>query len=203
MKFLGTSIGFATLLLLASGCAHHLRVNSVALAESGTYVVATPGALTIARQSASSSRSCTLRTGGAAKGKHGKRAGRAGKRGAGAAKTLDVLLFRLCEARANNDITPAEYASSVELVLKTMSEMAARRPPPPRPGARARGPWGPEGPRGMWRRDRDRRDRGERRDRTDRPEKGAPARVRPEGAGSPPGGAPAGPAKGKKRKKQR
>lgn len=191
-----------TALLFASGCAHNARVNSVNLAEAGTYVVTTPGALTIARQNATSPRTCTLRTGGHEMGKHmhhgnagppgkhgmpGMRDGRGmgggppGGGGAGPAALLDTLLFRLCEARANNDITPEQYAASVQVIFKTMSDMAEHHMPPPGPGMR--GPWGPPGPQGRdWgehmRRDRDHGDRDDhdRGDRGDRDDKGGPGR---------------------------
>ncbi len=121
----------ASVLLLASGCAHSARVKTAHLEESGTHVVATPGALTIAQKSASASHVCTLRTPGAAKMKKGKRGmGGGPPPGAGPGAMLDTLMFRLCEARANNDISPEQYAASVQLLLKTMSEMAQRPPMP-------------------------------------------------------------------------
>ncbi len=145
------AMGFSTLLLAGCGM-HGARVKSVNLSESGTYVVTTPGALTVARQSASAWHTCTLRVGGPGLGKHehhhgGPRAGAgAGARGGGPSAALDVLLFRLCEARANNDISAEQYASSVQTIMKTISAMAERRPPPPGPGMAGR----PPGPGGQW-----------------------------------------------------
>lgn len=52
----------AAALLLASGCARSVPVHSAHLEESGTYVVGTPGAITIAQKSASASHVCTMRT---------------------------------------------------------------------------------------------------------------------------------------------
>lgn len=141
--------------LLLGGCGfHHARVKSVNLSEAGTYVVSSPGALTIARQSGNTWRACTMRTGGMAMGKHGHGHGRrhggpgdAGGRRGGPGGALDVLLFRLCEARANNDITAAQYASGVQTILKTMSKMAERRPPP---GPGMGGHWNPRGQGATW-----------------------------------------------------
>ena len=193
-------IGIATL-LLATGCHRGAQVKAVQLTEPGTYVVATPGALSIAQKSANVQRICTMRTprgkGGHGKGAHGhsgkhSNAGKHGKRrrgkggrawgpggrahggpggrggGAGGAVMLDTLMYRLCEARSNGDITSAQYQE----LLKAMMEMAKHRamaPPPPfgprrmRPGMRPRrmgpgrgrpglgppDPWGgPDGNRG-------------------------------------------------------
>lgn len=125
-------VGVAAL-IFASGCARSAKINSAHLAESGTDIVATPGALTVVRQGANSSRSCTLRTAGPGMGKHHGKKGKRGKGGpppgAGPGPMLDVLLFRLCEARANNDMSAEQYATSVQMILKTMSDMAQRPPP--------------------------------------------------------------------------
>jgi hypothetical protein len=149
-------------LLLASGCYHGAQVKAVQLTEPGTYVVATPGALSLAQQSGSAQRICTMRLPpGHAKGKGGKHAkrgshaesGKRGKRGgpawqgppagahgpgagggnAGGPALLDTLMFRLCEARSNGDITQAQYQE----LLKGMLELAKER------AAAPRGPFGP------------------------------------------------------------
>ena len=188
--------------LLLAGCGmHHARVRSVNLSEAGTYVVSTPGALTIARQSGSAWRACTLRTGvpGMDKGHHHHhhdgRGGAPGARGGGPGATLDVLLFRMCEARANNDITAQQYASGVQTILKTMSEMAERRPPGPG--------WNPKGPGAQRFREwmkRDRRDRGDRGDRGDKREGPRGPEAHPGPNGPPP---PAHKGKGTERRKPR
>ncbi len=139
---------------LASGCYPGAQVKAVQLTEPGTYVVATPGALTLAQQSGTAQRMCTLRLPPAhAKGaKHGKRAkhgkadrrgkgGKGGKRGgpawqgramhgpgagggaAGGPAMLDTLMFRLCEARSNGDITALQYQE----LLKGMLDLAKQR----------------------------------------------------------------------------
>lgn len=112
---------------LLFACGHGARVNSAHVSEPGTHLVSTPGALTVVQQNASGTRSCTLRAG------HPGKAGKGGRRGGGAAPRgpdamLDALLFRLCEARANNDITPEQYNASVQSILETMKQMAARGP---------------------------------------------------------------------------
>ncbi len=164
-------IGLATL-LLASGCHRGAQVKAVQLTEPGTYVVATPGALSVAQKSANVQRICTMRTprgkGGHGKGAHGKsgmhsNAGKHGKRrrgkggrgwggpggrghggpggrggSAGGAVMLDTLMYRLCEARSNGDITSAQYQE----LLKAMMEMAKHRAmaPPPHFGPRGMRP---------------------------------------------------------------
>lgn len=124
------SIAFS-LILGSVGCARSARVESGHLAEAGTHVVATPGALTIAQRDATP-RSCTLRVVPPVHAKHGaRRAAKGGGPASGAggpAAVLDVLLFRLCEARANGDLTAEQYASSVQRVLETLAAMATRPP---------------------------------------------------------------------------
>ena len=128
---IGLAVGLAAL-ALGAGCAPRAKINSAHVAENGTHLVSSPGALSVVRQSSSSTKVCTLRaTGGhRMKGKKGRGAGPGPGAGQGPAAMLDVLFFRLCEARANNDISAEQYASSVQMILETMSEMAARRPPP-------------------------------------------------------------------------
>ncbi len=210
--------GFGLAALWLAGCAHGARVNSVNVAEAGTHVVSTPGALTIVQQGASAARSCTLRVEGHAKGNHdahpppgkparpgqpgmggiggmrgmggmrgGMPGGHAGPPGGGPGAMLDVLLFRLCEARANNDLSADQYAASVQTILKTMSEMAEHRPPPPPPGMRGAGPGGRDWDRG----DRDRRDRRDRDRDDDRDERGGRRHDGPRAPDGPPGGPPA------------
>lgn len=143
-----TRIGFGlslAVLFFAGGCARSAKVNSAHLEEAGTHVVTTPGALTIARLDGSSPHVCTLRTPASP---HGMKKGKGvpmGPPAAGPAQVLDVLLFRLCEARANNDLSAEQYAASVQVVLKTMSELTERQPPV---GPGPAGPWGRRGGRG-------------------------------------------------------
>jgi hypothetical protein len=145
-------------LLAASGCARSARVASVHVEEPGTHIVTGQGAISIAKNTSTGSRVCTrvLPAPTKAKGKHEK--GRAPTRDPGA--RLDILLFRLCEARSNGDISAEQYASSVQSIVKAMEQMANRPQvsmvaPPRGVGPRFRGPRGRRFQPGWGRPDRD------------------------------------------------
>lgn len=140
-RILGTSLVGVLLLLGASGCHRHSKTAAVPVEGQDTTVVATPGAVTVAQ----GKRTCTLRTTAGKRGKkhRGKKhRGKGGGQGAGAqgpAARLDVLLFRLCEARSNGDITEAQYHEAVSKVLDTMAKAAERPRFPMMMGSRNRG----------------------------------------------------------------
>ena len=142
----------ATALLGAGGCARSAKVSSVHLDQPGTHVVSGPGVVSIAHSDGAKSRVCTRAVAPSAKGgKAGKHRGPAPARRAEPGGQLDVLLFRLCEARSNGDISAEQYAASVQTIIKTMESMAdrpAHPPPMPRmqPGERRRPRFGP----GRW-----------------------------------------------------
>jgi len=146
---IGVGLGFVALVLAAGGCAPRAKINSAHVAEAGTHLVSAPGTLSVVRQSANATKVCTLRTPPGPHGKKGKGhgAGPGAGPGQGPSEMLDTLFFRLCEARANNDISAEQYAASVQTIMKTMSEMASRAPMGPgrRPGMRGPG-MGARGP---------------------------------------------------------
>lgn len=166
------SLSFAAL-ALATGCHRHARLETVQATEPGLHWVASPGAVSVAQLGSNAPRVCTLRTpqalgkgmpgkpghptGKARKGKPGGHPaqGKPGAPGAGGGGAgsgpamLDTLMFRLCEARSNGDISAEQYAASIQELIKTMAEMAKQRATPP-PGP---SPFGPAGtPPGMGRR---------------------------------------------------
>jgi hypothetical protein len=154
MTFRAPMVLAITSLLAAGGCARSARVVSVHVEEPGTHIVSGDGTISIARTSGGQTRVCTrsaAQTGKKGDGRPGPRLERPGD----SAANLDALLFRLCEARGNGDIGAEQYAASVQTIMKTMEEMAARprAPAAPRvrpeardpgrmpPGARGRGWW--------------------------------------------------------------
>jgi hypothetical protein len=136
-------------LLAAGGCARSAKVATVHVEQPGTHVVSTSGAITIARNDGANSRVCTRVVPQSGK-KRGGKAGPAALRPNEPGAHLDVLLFRLCEARGNGDISAEQYASSVQTIMKTMEAMATRPHAPMAPrmgpgqGWRRRG-FGPGG----------------------------------------------------------
>ncbi|MBX3128187.1 MAG: hypothetical protein KF718_15800 [Polyangiaceae bacterium] len=133
-----------TSLLAASGCARSAKVTNVHLEKPGTHIVSGDGAVSVARNSGETSRVCTRLVPQSGKPRHGKPAPMPG-RSAEPAAHLDVLLFRLCEARGNGDISAAQYAAAVQAITKAMEEMASRPRGPvmARPGAGPQRPgWG-------------------------------------------------------------
>ncbi len=146
---LRSSLGltFATL-LAATGCVHSPRMSAVHIAEPGTDIVSGEGSISISHTTGNSSRVCTRLV---PEGKKGKGKGMGGGQPAGPAGAIDVLLFRLCEARGNGDIGAEQYATSVQTIMKMM-EASSMHPPMPmrtQPGPN-RGPrdFGDEGPHG-------------------------------------------------------
>lgn len=159
----GIALGLSiAALALATGCHRHARLETVQATEPGIHWVASPGAVSVAQLGSSAPRVCTLKTPPAhakgARGKPGHPTGKArkgtpghhaakgmpGAHGAGAGggpAMLDTLLFRLCEARGNGDLSAEQYAASIQKLLDTMAEMAKHRAAPP-PAA---GPFGPAG----------------------------------------------------------
>lgn len=139
---LQNKLGLAVVsLLAASGCAHSTRVASVHVEEPGTHIVTGQGAISIAKNTSTGSRVCTRVLPTPPKGRQGK----AGPptRGGDPGARLDILLFRLCEARSNGDISAAEYASSVQSIVKSLEQMANR----PRMASAAREGDGEQRPR--------------------------------------------------------
>jgi hypothetical protein len=138
-------IALALTVLFASGCARSAKVATVHVEQPGTHVISSPGAISVARNDGAHSRVCTRLVAPSGKGRGGKAPQ---PRGAEPGAQLDVLLFRLCEARGNGDISAEQYAASVQTIVKVM-ETRAQRPPPrvapiARPGRgfrRGLGPW--------------------------------------------------------------
>ena len=127
---------------VAGGCARSAKVSTVHLDQPGTHIVSGNGTLTIARNSKDASRVCTRVVGPSGKG----RGAKGGKRPPGPPAPrgepgghLDVLLFRLCEARMNGDISAEQYAASVQTIVSTLERMATR-PQLQRRGERLRVP---------------------------------------------------------------
>jgi len=131
--------------LAASGCARSAKVATVHVEQPGTHVVSTSGAITIARNDGANSRVCTRLVAQSGKRRGGK-AGHAAPRPNEAGAHVDVLLFRLCEARGNGDISAEQYAASVQTIMKTMEAMATRPRAPMAPGMRPGQGWRRRGP---------------------------------------------------------
>lgn len=141
---LRTKLGLAFVFLLAqSGCAHSNRVAAVHVDDPGTHIVTGQGAISIAKNTSGGSRVCTRVLPTAAKGGRGK--GGPPRAAPDPGARLDVLLFRLCEARSNGDISAEQYASSVQSIVKSLEQMATRprmtMVPGPRPDGDERPGW--------------------------------------------------------------
>jgi hypothetical protein len=134
-------------LVTASGCARSAKVASVHVEQPGTHVISGQGAVSIAQNDGRSTRVCTRLVAPPSKGGRGKPGPAVRPE---PAAHLDVLLFRLCEARGNGDISAEQYAAAVQTILKAMESMAARpriqAPPAMRRAWRRRG-LGPPAPR--------------------------------------------------------
>ncbi len=171
-------------MLLAIGC---MPAKGVATVDGpGTHIVRGPGAVTIVH----GERSCTMPAAGGAQG-HPKgrskgmdkgKGGHAPHHGMGGrppGNPMDTMMFRLCEARTNGDITEPQYQELLNKLFATMEKMANRGPM----GGMGRGPGQPGGPwgRGGMGGGRHRGPRG-----------GGPGGKRPGGPGGPGGGGPEG-----------
>jgi hypothetical protein len=143
---LRTKLGLAFVsLLAASGCAHSNRVAAVHVDDPGTHIVTGQGAISIAKNTSGGSRVCTRVLPPPAKGRHGKGKGKGPGPAADPGARLDILLFRLCEARSNGDISAEQYATSVQSIVKSLEQMANRprmtMAPRPRPDGDERPGW--------------------------------------------------------------
>lgn len=129
-----------------SGCARSAKVASVHVEQPGTHVISSPGVVSIAHNTGGATRVCTRLTTTPSKGGRGKPGPAARPE---PAAHLDVLLFRLCEARGNGDIGAEQYAAAVQTILKAMESMAARpriQPAPTMRRAWRRRGFGPPAP---------------------------------------------------------
>jgi hypothetical protein len=132
------SLGLSfTMLFAATGCVHSPRMSAVHIDQPGTDIVSGEGSISIAHTTGNTSRVCTRLV---PQGKKGKSGGRGGAQPAPGAY-IDVLLFRLCEARGNGDIGAEQYASSVQTIMKMMEASSMRpRMPMMRQSGQDRGP---------------------------------------------------------------
>jgi len=108
--------------LLAVACGNP-GVTTQHVVDPGVYVVTTPGAHSVVWSTSSGQRVCTL---GRSEPSEEPRASTVRRRyGGHGAKplegegdaTMDAALFRLCEARANGDITQEQYTQALHAVL--------------------------------------------------------------------------------------
>ncbi len=120
-------------LLLCGGCYRHAGVSSVKVSEPGVHVVSAHGTTSIVWNQGDKTRVCTLPTGGKKYAGHGYSHRKGGEHharvggGRGAHGGAGALLFRLCEARGNGDITVAQYDVALQQLLRVM-KMAHGRP---------------------------------------------------------------------------
>lgn len=156
-------LALGSALLLSTACHRHAPVRSEHVQDPGLHVVAGPDARSVAWITERQTRVCTTR---AEQGSHhrpghhpepghapdpGAAAARppgpphGGPTHAGPAQLLDTLLFRLCEARGNGDISAEQYAQTVQSLTGTIEKMAEAHVQRSRRGAR-----GPDA--GGWRR---------------------------------------------------
>ncbi len=127
--------------LSAAGCAARGPVGAVHVEQPGTHIVGSPGATSVVWVARNGTRVCT-RSGPLGKGPRAK--GKARRRGpSGHTGPIDTLLFRLCEARGNGDITAEQYTQAITILMKKMAKMTHKRHTGPRRG----GSVGPRGPR--------------------------------------------------------
>lgn len=135
-------------MLLAIGCMPAKGVATVG--GPGTHVVRGPGAVTVVH----GERSCTMPVAGSPhghakgmpKGKGMGKGGHAPPHGMPSrppGNPMDTMMFRLCEARSNGDITEPQYQELLNKLFDTMAKMANRGPM----GGMGRGP-GHQGPWG-------------------------------------------------------
>ncbi len=118
-----TKLVLSGLLLVAlSGCHHHMPVGRATVNEPGAHVISSAGATSIAWSDGRTSRVCTLPA-AAHPGRFSKSkrlpAGHA-MPAHGRAGGLDALLFRLCEARGNGDLTAEQYHAALNEFLQVM-----------------------------------------------------------------------------------
>jgi hypothetical protein len=127
---LGIAVAIAA---LATGCHNRSPVRDVHAADPGVHVVNGTSTTAIVWSDGKGGRVCTLASGG--KGKRGTRGHEYGARKhghgqaphpmTGAHPPIDSILFRLCEARGNGDLTQEQYVT----ILQTITAHAGTHPP--------------------------------------------------------------------------
>jgi len=133
-------LGLGSALVLSTACHRHAPVRSEHVEDPGLHVIAGPDARSVAWVTERQTRVCTTRAEQAAHHRPGHHPGpgpaparslepphagppHAGPPHAGPAQLLDTLLFRLCEARGNGDISAEQYAQTVQSLTATMEKM--------------------------------------------------------------------------------
>ncbi len=111
--FVSAAVG----LLSATGCGMH-RASDTHVEDPGTHVISYPGATSVTWSDGKTQRICTLPTTAVPRYHHGPGKFVGFKRGG----SVDAVLFRLCEARGNGDLTQQQYLDAVDEVLATMGK---------------------------------------------------------------------------------
>lgn len=160
IRNLSNTILLASFTFLGTACHGH-RASHTRIDDPGTHVVSHANATSVVWSDGKTERVCTLSRSGGSRhhGKHGW--GHPPSPGGKASSDLDAMLFRLCEARGNGDLSAAEYTAALKDVvastgksscgcphcarmkgmgMKSMGGAAAPQPPPGAPSPEPESP---------------------------------------------------------------